>query len=280
MNNRKRIRIYSVVGVAILVCIVAILLKTCRYNQIGVYQNNSENSNIAASQKSDDIKEVFAIDAYENDISKNQTKNVDVSKEITVANSDVSKVEIGIADDTGFDAPMEPEGLAFDTSSGKTINSSSKSSYSKSQPTETGLTVPAETLAAEPGSKEPESQPAISESKEPESESKRPEPTEPETYESEISKPDITESQTGETLPVEVGTEDEIETVPEDILILKNGVQDYDDYEALTSAERKQIRKTFASVKDYNDWLTGLVEKRNNKIREGAIGYGEEAIAD
>ncbi len=144
---------------------------------------------------------------------------------IYLKDSDVDKVEYGVADDDGDYDKSEPESKA--------------PAESESKP------------SVEPESKpsgNPESKPSV----EPESE-----------YEA--------ESETGNT---------ESEEPPESDIDL-NTIIDYDTYETeLTAKERAEIRESFDSIIAYNDWLQQLIQKRNNKITEGAVGYGEEILVE
>ncbi len=142
---------------------------------------------------------------------------------IYLKDSDVDKVEYGVADDGDYDK-SEPESKAPAESESKPpVNPESKPSVN------------------------PESKPSV----EPESE-----------YEA--------ESETGNM---------ESEEPPESDIDL-NAIIDYDTYESLTTEERTKIRKSFDSIIAYNDWLQQLIQKRNNKITEGAVGYGEEILVE
>ena len=143
---------------------------------------------------------------------------------IYLKDSDVDKVEYGVADDDGNYDKSEPESKA---------------------PAESESKPPVEPESKPPVN--PESKPSV----EPESE-----------YEA--------ESETGNT---------ESEELPESDIDL-NTIIDYDTYESLTTEERTEIRKSFDSIIAYNDWLQQLIQKRNNKITEGAVGYGEEIVVE
>lgn len=159
---------------------------------------------------------------------------------IYLKDSDVDKVEYGVADDDGDYDKSEPESKAPAESESKPpVNPESKPQVEpESKP-------PAESESKPPVN--PESKPSV----EPESE-----------YEA--------ESETGNT---------ESEEPPESDIDL-NTIIDYDTYESLTAEERTEIRKSFDSIIAYNDWLQQLIQKRNNKITEGAVGYGEEILVE
>lgn len=159
---------------------------------------------------------------------------------IYLKDSDVDKVEYGVADDDGDYDKSEPESKAPAESESKPpVNPESK------PPVEPESKPPAESESKPPVN--PESKPSV----EPESESEA-------------------ESETGNT-ESEEPTESDIDL---------NTIIDYDTYESLTAEERTEIRKSFDSIIAYNDWLQQLIQKRNNKITEGAVGYGEEILVE
>lgn len=60
----------------------------------------------------------------------------------------------------------------------------------------------------------------------------------------------------------------------------KDDIKDYDDYEQLTKKQRDSIKSEFSSPMAYTVWLNGLIQKRLDKITDGAVGYGDEIHVD
>ena len=158
---------------------------------------------------------------------------------IYLKDSDVDKVEYGVADDGDYDK-SEPESKA-----------------------------PAESESKQPV--EPESKPPVEPESKPPAESESKQPVNPE------SKPSV-EPESESEAESETGNTESEEPTESDIDL--NTIIDYDTYESLTAGERTEIRKSFDSIIAYNDWLQQLIQKRNNKITEGAVGYGEEIVVE
>ena len=62
--------------------------------------------------------------------------------------------------------------------------------------------------------------------------------------------------------------------------VTKDDINDYDEYERLPKSQREAIKAGFSSPIAYTAWLRQLIQNRTDKLTEGAIGYGDQAIAE
>lgn len=260
-TNKKKI-IIPVLIIILIVLLLIVLLKRCGTvddsrkddqisSQIPAVESAAavEDDSIQSAESVSENAEISSVDAGESS-----------SVEIELQDSDIASVEIGVSQDPDNyePGPVESqESMAGKPGSGSSSGNSGGSSYNTG-----GKIGKTESQSSEAETAKP--LPSVSDDDEV---PRNPKQSEEETTapESESESESETESEPGISDPV-MKTKDEIE--------------DYDDYEELSPENRAAIKKTFASLGDYNDWLTQLIRNRSNKIREGAIGYGSEAVAN